>query len=108
MNIIEAAHREIKNCYSQVDKIAKNDPLAVVIYSVALKIIALTLSSFYNPLAVGFLMFSLFFDMAIILNFKEICSEVGNKFFLNVLGINRCYCVDCSRSFYYLVTGVEN
>ncbi len=77
---IKSIHESVKNFYNQIEHITKDDPIAAIIYSIAIKIISIFVCAFSNNLGIGVFLLSLTFDIAIIANLKEVCVKIKNKF----------------------------
>jgi hypothetical protein len=77
---VQAVHQNFTNFYNHVDKIAKENPLASIIYSVALKILSTIICAYSCIVGATVFLLSFMFDLSIISNSKDIFSKIQKKF----------------------------
>lgn len=77
---LQTIHENILSLYNQVDKITKENHLASIIYSVALKALSAIFCTYSTLLGVTIFFLSSMFDISLISHSKEIYSKIEKTF----------------------------
>ncbi|EKE21550.1 MAG: hypothetical protein ACD_7C00194G0002 [uncultured bacterium] len=79
--IVQDIHAKVTDLYTQIEDLTKENPIAGIIYSIAIKCFSIMACSFSGSLGVSLFLLSLSFDFALLTNLKNISKKIENYFF---------------------------